>query len=84
MTSQTTLIYTSDSDPLFVIPHYAFQLNPLIVYLDTGSGTHRRLINASELANDLGESFCHTLLGFYIYTGEDANSAFRGKVKCFP
>ena len=38
----------------------------------------------SELASDLGDSFCQTLLGFYIYTGEDANSAFRGKGKVLP
>ena len=38
----------------------------------------------SELASDLGDSFCQTVLGFYMYTGEDANSAFRGKGKVLP
>ena len=57
---------------------------PLIIYLDTGTGIHRRHINVSELASDLGDSFCQTVLGFYMYTGEDANSAFRGKGKILP
>jgi hypothetical protein len=56
----------------------------LIIYLDAGTGVHRRHINVSELASDLGHSFCQTLLGFYIFTGEDANSAFRGKGKVLP
>ena len=54
------------------------------MYLDTGTGSHRRLINVTELANDLGDAFCNTLLGFYVFTGEDANSAFRGKGKVIP
>ena len=77
-------LYTSDTDPLFILLYYASQLHPLIIYLDTGTGIHRRHINVSELASDLGDSFCQTLLGFYIYTGEDANSAFRGKGKVLP
>ena len=78
------VVRTSDTDPLFIFLYYASQLHPLIIYLDTGTGKHRRLINVSELADDLGASFCQTLLGFYIYTGEDANSAFRGKGKVLP
>ncbi len=78
------VVRTSDSDPLFILLYYASQLNPLIVYLDTGTGVHRRHINVSELASDLGDSFCQTLLGFYIFIGEDANSAFRGKGKVIP
>ena len=54
------------------------------MYLDTGTGSHTRLINVTELANDLGDAFCNTLLGFYVFTGEDANSAFRGNGKAMP
>jgi hypothetical protein len=78
------VVRTSDSDPLFILLYYASQLNPLLIYLDTGTGVHRRHINVSELASDLGDSFCQTLLGFYIFTGEDANCAFRGKGKVMP
>ena len=81
---KSAVVRTSDSDPLFIILYYAYKLQPLIVYLDTGTGSHRRLINVTELANDLGDAFCNTLLGFYVFTGEDANSAFRGKGKVIP
>ena len=40
---------------------------------------HRQLINISELAESLGEDNCGTLLGFYVYSGEDCTSAFKGK-----
>jgi len=78
---KSAVVCTSDSDPLFIILYYAYKLQPLIVYLDTGTGSHRRLINVTELANDLGDAFCNTLLGFYVFTEEDANSVFTGKGK---
>ncbi|XP_070198727.1 uncharacterized protein [Littorina saxatilis] len=56
----------------------------LTVYLDTGSGKHRQLINLSELAESLGHDYCATLLGFYVYSGEDCTSAFKGKGKVGP
>lgn len=56
----------------------------LTVYLDTGSGKHRQLVNLSELAESLGEDYCATLLGFYVFTGEDCTSAFKGKGKIGP
>jgi len=51
----------------------------LTVYLDTGSGKHRQLINISELAESLGEDYCGTLLGLYVFSGQDCTSAFKGK-----
>ena len=42
----------------------------LSVYLDTGSGNHRRLLNVSELAESLGEEYCATLLGVCAFCGE--------------
>ena len=42
----------------------------LSVYLDTGSGNHRRLLNVSERAESLGEEYCATLLGFCTFCGE--------------
>ncbi len=57
------VVHTSATDPLFILLYYASQLHPLIIYLDTVTGIHRRHINMSELASDLGHSFCQTLLG---------------------
>lgn len=45
---------------------------------------HRKLINLSDLAASLGESYCETLLGFYVFTGEDCTSSFKGKGKVAP
>jgi len=56
----------------------------LTVYLDTGSGKHRQLINISELAESLGEDYCRTLLGFYVFSGKDCTSAFKRKGKVGP
>ena len=38
----------------------------------------------SDLAASLGESYCKTLLGFYVFTGEDCTSSFKGKGKVAP
>ncbi|MCP4988066.1 MAG: hypothetical protein GY928_19040 [Colwellia sp.] len=51
----------------------------MAVLLDTGSKEHRRLINISDIAEDFGEEYCNTLLGYYVFTGEHTHSAFRGK-----
>ncbi|KAF3844358.1 hypothetical protein F7725_007521 [Dissostichus mawsoni] len=37
-----------------------------------------------ELSESLGPDYCSTLLGFYIFTGEDCTSAFKGKGKVNP
>ena len=55
----------------------------LSVYLDTGSGQHRRLLNVSELAESLGEEYCATLLGFCVFFGEFCTKQYlqeKGKV----
>ena len=49
--------------------------------MDIGTRKKRRLVNVSELASTLGKEWCTTLLGFYLFTGEDCTSAFKGKGK---
>ena len=73
-----------DSDLFFILLHYVLDLQPLEILLDTGMGYHRRLINISELASGFGQEFCTVLLAFYVFTGEDTNSAFKGKGKITP
>ena len=51
----------------------------LAVYHDIGSGKHRQLINLSDLAVSLGEDCCATLLGMYVFSGEDCTSAYKRK-----
>ena len=50
----------------------------LTVCHDIGSGKHRQLINLSDLAVSLEEDYCATLLGMYVFSGEDCASAFKG------
>ena len=80
---KSAVICTPDSDIFFILLLHAHELN-LTVYLDTRTGKHRQLINISELATGLGKDWCSTLLGFYVFSGEDCTSAFKGKGKVTP
>ena len=66
-----------------VIHRFHVHATNLSVYLDTGSGHHRRLLNVSELAASLGEEYCATLLGFCVFCGEYGTKQYlqeKGKV----
>jgi hypothetical protein len=78
------VVHSPDSDVFFILLYYAHKLDHLVVLFDTGSGEHRRLLNITEIAHDLGVQFCETLLGIYCFTGEDCNCAFKGKGKVNP
>ena len=77
------MVRTPDTDILMILLYHAKKIN-LSVYLDYGSGVHRKLINVSELAELLGPDYCSTLLGYYVFSGEDCTSAFKGKGKVNP
>ena len=71
-----------DSVIFFILLLYAHEIS-ITICLDTGMGKHRRLINISELADELGKDWCSTLLGLYVFSGEDCTSDFnkdKGKV----
>ena len=80
---KNAVVRTPDTDILVILLYHAHTIS-LTIYLDTGSGKHRKLINLSDLAASLGESYCETLLGFYVFTGEDCTSSFKGKGKVAP
>jgi hypothetical protein len=65
---------------IFVILLYHAYATKLPVYLDTGSGKHRQVLNISELAESLGQEYCTTLLRLYVFSTEDCTSSFKGKV----
>ena len=77
-------VHSPDSDSFFLTLYYDHDLRPLTILLDTDSGEHWCLINILEIAEDFGEEYCKTLLGYYVFTGEDTNIAFRRKVKVNP
>lgn len=80
---KNAVVRTPDTDIFMILLYHAHAIK-LTVYLDIGSGKHRQLVNLSELAESLGEDYCATLLGFYVFTGEDCTSAFKGKGKIGP
>ena len=77
------VVRTHDTDIFVILLYHAHKIK-LTVYLDTVPGKHRQLINISELAESLGEDYCGTLLRFYVFSGEDCTSAFKGKGKVGP
>ena len=77
---KSAVVRTPDTDILVILLHHAHALQ-ITIYLDTGMGKHRRLINVSELAERKGAEYCTAILGLYVFTGEDATSAFKGKGK---
>lgn len=66
-----------------ILLHHASAI-PLKIFLDTGSGKHRQLLNVTEIASSKGPDHCTMLLGLYVFTGEDVTSAFKGKGKVGP
>ena len=77
---KAVVVRTPDTDIFFILLHHA-QSIPLTIYVDIGTGKHRRILNVSELAESKGADYCTTVLGLYVFTGEDVTSTFRGKGK---
>jgi hypothetical protein len=80
---KSAVVRTPDTDIFVILLHHAHSI-ALTIYLDTGTGKHRQLVNVSELAESKGSDYCTTLLGLYVFTGEDVTSAFKGKGKVGP
>ena len=50
---QSAIVRSPESDVFFILLYYAHELE-ITIYLDTGSGKHRRMINITEKAHSLG------------------------------
>ena len=79
---ESALVRTPDTDIFMILLHHVASIN-LVIYIDIGT-KKREIINITELAGNLGADYCTTLLGLYIFTGEDVTSAFKGKGKVRP
>lgn len=79
----SAVVKSPDTDIFFILLYHSHFIN-LTVYLDTGTGKHRRIINVTELGKTLKKDYCNALLGFYVFSGEDCTSAFKGKGKVTP
>ena len=80
---KSAVVRTPDTDIFVILLHHAHNI-PLTIYLDTGTGKHRKIINVTELAETNGKDYCTTILGLYVFTGEDVTSAFKRKGKVEP
>ena len=77
------VVWSPDTDVFFILLHHAALVN-LTVYGDIGVGPKRKFYNISELATASGPNLCTSLLGLHVFTGEDTNSAFKGRGKAYP
>ena len=75
------VIKSPDTDMLIILLYYAIKFHPMVVVFDTGKGANRKIINISDVVEDLAENYCEALPSFHCFTGEDCNSAFKGKGK---
>lgn len=80
---KSAVVRTPDTDIFMILLHHAHSI-ALIIFLDIGTGKHRQIVNVSELAESKGADYCTTILGLYVFTGEDVTSAFKGKGKVGP
>ena len=67
----------------FILLHHSHSIG-LNIYLDIGMGKHRQNINVTELAKSFEPEYCTTLLGLYVFSGEDCTSVFKGKGEVGP
>ena len=75
----SSVIRTPDTDIFFILMHHDDSIK-LTIYLDSGVGKHHTLIIVTELAESTGKDYCSSLLGMYVFTGEDCTSSFKGKI----
>jgi hypothetical protein len=52
------VVHSPDSNIFFILLCYAHKLDPLVILFVTGSREKRRLLNITEIAQDLGPRFC--------------------------
>ena len=74
---ENAVVRTPDTDIFMILLMHAHGIN-LTIFIDTGTGKNRRLINISELAESFGEHYCSALLGLHVFSGEDCTSAIKG------
>ena len=55
---KSAVVRTPDSDIFFILLHHAPSM-PLTIYLDTGTGKHRQIINITDFAEAKGSGLLH-------------------------
>ena len=78
---KSAVVRTPDTYIFCILLHHA-QSIALTIYLDTGTGKHRQIVNVSEIAEMKGADYCTMILGLYVFTGEDVTSTEPPQVPC--
>ena len=81
--NKSAVVRTPDTDIFLILLHHAHSI-ALTIYLDTGTGKHRQIVNVSELTESKGADYCTAIFVLYMFTGEDVTGAFKGKGKVGP
>ena len=78
--AKAIIVRSSDTDVFLLLLYHSFTILKT-VYLDTGVGNHRRIINITDLALKQTQPKCNALLGIYAFSGCDSTSSFVRKGK---
>lgn len=77
-------VKSPDTDIFFILLHLAPQMKDLTILFDTGTGTNKRLLDVTTIAEGYTPEFCSALLALHAFTGCDTTSAFKGIGKVKP
>ena len=82
--SMPVIVRSPDTDLLILLLFYSSSISQCL-YLDTGTGNKRRLLDIKAIAGVLGSDLCASLPAYHAFTGSDYTSAFvrKGKVRPF-
>ncbi|XP_071822275.1 uncharacterized protein [Apostichopus japonicus] len=77
------IIKSPDTDVMIIAVAMCSTLSTRL-FFSTGVGNKKRIIDVSQVANNVGTDICSALIGFHVFTGCDSVSSFygKGKVKC--
>ena len=76
---KSAVLKTTDPGIFFILHVYTIALD-----IPWDWQASEDFINVSKIAEYKGEDYCTTLIGLYVFTGEDITSTFKGKGKVGP
>ena len=82
--SQGIIVRSPDTDVFLLLLFHTRNINHQL-FLDTGTGNKRRLLNVNKLEEMHGKDLCEAVLGLHAFSGCDSTSSFvrKGKITAF-
>ena len=77
------VVRSPDTDVFILLLYYSFQIHQRL-FMDTGFGSHRRVLDMHLCANELGQYVSEALPALHAFTGCDRTSSFVHKAKRAP